>query len=67
MPGAPAEGSVTKEDLLAAIPAFVERHYPKNGTAAQGGERTPGRGEAAVLLARFVGELPKPEEDRERP
>lgn len=53
---------MTKEGLYAAIPAFVERHYPKNGTAAHGGEPTPGRGEAAVLLARFVGELDGPED-----
>ena len=44
-------------ELYQAIPRFVENHFPKNDTAAHGGAPTPGRGEAAVLLARFVSEI----------
>lgn len=44
----------TKQQLLDAIPQFVESVYPKNDTAEEGGAETPGRGAAAALLARFV-------------
>lgn len=44
----------TPQQLLEMIPEFVERTFPKNDTAANGGEPTSGRGEASVLLTRFV-------------
>lgn len=47
---------MTKQELYDAIPEFVDRHWPKNDTAAHGGAPTPGRGEVAVLLTRFVTE-----------
>jgi hypothetical protein len=54
-----------KQELLDMIPVFVEKHYPKNDTAAHGGPATPGRGEATVLLTRFIMELSNEWEDNE--
>ena len=45
---------MNQQQMLSAIPSFIEEHYPKNRTAADGGPPTPGRGEAVVLLTRFV-------------
>jgi hypothetical protein len=43
-----------KQELLDAVPAYVDEHWPKNDTAAEGGPATPGRGEAAVAITRFI-------------
>lgn len=48
----------SKATLIGYVPHFVEAHWPKNKTAKQGGPATPGRGEAAVTLTRFIHELP---------
>jgi hypothetical protein len=48
----------TREDMERALPAFIERHWPKNGTAENGGPATPGRGEAMTAVAMFLAELP---------
>jgi len=45
---------MTKEQLLAAVPDYVDRCWPKSDTAAQGGPATPGRGEAVVAITRFI-------------
>lgn len=50
----PEGRSVTREELLNAIPDFVDEKFPKNDTAASGGAATPGRGDAVVLLTQFV-------------
>ncbi len=47
----------TKDDLQQALPDFIERHWPKNDTAADGGHATPGRGEAMAAIAMFIEEL----------
>lgn len=48
----------TKDDLYSAVPDFIDKHFPKNKTAAQGGEPTPGRGDAMAAIAMFIAELP---------
>lgn len=48
---------VDRVALEAFLPHFIERHWPKNDTAAQGGAPTPGRGEATVTLVRFIAEV----------
>lgn len=55
---------MTRQELLDAIPGFVEANWPKNDTAALGGERTPGRGEAVVAITRFILEV-MPDDQRE--
>jgi hypothetical protein len=52
-----SESTWTREDLRQAVPDFIERHWPKNDTAAQGGPATPGRGEAMAAVAMFIFEL----------
>jgi hypothetical protein len=47
------------DDLREAVPEFIEKHWPKNNTAAGGGEPTPGRGEAMVTMGMFLAELPE--------
>jgi hypothetical protein len=47
----------TLQQLLDALPDFVERHWPKNTTAEHGGPATPGRGEAMAAVAMFITEL----------
>ena len=47
----------TKHELYDAMPEFIERHWPKNDTAATGGPATPGRGEAMAAIAMFIAEL----------
>ena len=37
------------QQLWDAVPGFIERHWPKNDTAAEGGAPTPGRGDATRL------------------
>jgi len=48
----------TKHRLYDAMPGFIEKHWPKNNTAATGGPTTPGRGEAMAAIAMFIAELP---------
>lgn len=52
----------TKNQLYDLMPRFIERHWPKNDTAANGGPATPGRGKAMAAIAMFIAELPEPGE-----
>jgi hypothetical protein len=48
---------ITVQQLWDAVPGFIERHWPKNDTAADGGAPTPGRGHATVTVSRFITEF----------
>ena len=45
------------QQLWDAVPGFIERHWPKNDTAAEGGAPTPGRGDATVTVSKFITEF----------
>jgi hypothetical protein len=47
----------TREAMYQAIGPFVEKHWPKNDTAADGGPATPRPGVAASTIAMFIVEL----------
>jgi hypothetical protein len=43
---------MSEQELMELIPEFVEEEFPKQDT--EGLIKTPGRGEAAVLLTKFL-------------
>lgn len=52
---------MNKQEMLDAIPDFVERHWPKIDPL--GRVRTPGRGEAAVAISAFILEVVPEDQD----
>jgi hypothetical protein len=44
----------TLNQLFETVPGFIEDNWPKNSTAASGGDPTPMRGEATTIIARFL-------------